>query len=127
MRGVGEWVFKVGPRDTVRGFLWLNYEVERETDPAEGEDEFTAICVDLDVASSGDSWVSALHACRDAVMVTLNALEQEGMITEYLTRRGIRIQTGALPEALAGLGYPSPAAGGRFREPVVERDATAAM
>lgn len=117
MQGVGEWVYKTGSRAGVTGFLWLNFEVEQEPEPVAGEDAFTAVCVELGVASSGDDWVAALNACRDAVVVTLNVLEQAGSIDAYLSERGIKIETGDPPEALAGLGFPLIEAG-RFREPV---------
>jgi hypothetical protein len=54
LQGVGEWVYKTGSRAGVTGFLWLNFEVEQEPEPVAGEDAFTAVCVELGVASSGD-------------------------------------------------------------------------
>ncbi|MGI8873000.1 MAG: hypothetical protein ACR2KP_01465 [Egibacteraceae bacterium] len=81
-------VYKTGSRAGVTGFLWLNFEVEQEPEPVAGEDAFTAVCVELGVASSGDDWVAALNACRDAVVVTLNVVEQAGSIDAYLFGAG---------------------------------------
>ncbi len=61
--------------------------------------------------------VTTVHSDLNSLLCYLFTSQQAGSIDAYLSERGIKIETGDPPEALAGLGFPL-IEGGKFREPV---------
>lgn len=69
----------------MRKTITLTLEVERE------DDQYVALCPELDVASYGDSVEDAIEHLKDAVSLYLDSIEQDGERPRVFQERGIKI------------------------------------
>jgi len=63
--------------------ITLTLEVERE------DDQYLSLCPELDLASYGDTVEDALSHLKDAVLLYLDTIEQDGERERIFRERGI--------------------------------------
>lgn len=64
----------------------------------EEDGQFVSECVELDIASCGDTLDEAFKNIREAVAIYLDTLEQEGERERVFGERGIGVHPGEPPE-----------------------------
>ena len=70
----------------MEGTVALTFVVERE------DDQYVALCPQLDVASQGDSIEDAVAHLENAVLLYLDVIEEDGERERIFRERGIQIE-----------------------------------
>jgi predicted RNase H-like HicB family nuclease len=76
----------------VDGYIVLTLKVHEE------DGQYVSECVELGVASCGETIDEAFDAIKDATAVYLTTLEDEGELEGVLAERGVRVVPGEPPE-----------------------------
>ena len=74
------------------GYITLPFKAHKE------EKQYVSECVELGVASCGDTLEEAFKNLKDAVSLYLNTLEEEGERKRVFAERGIQIFPGKPPK-----------------------------
>lgn len=70
---------------TTKGYILVTFKITKE------DDQYVGNCVELGVASAGDSIEEAIEQIADATELYLNTLEEVGEKGRVLKERGITI------------------------------------
>jgi predicted RNase H-like HicB family nuclease len=74
-----------------KGYINVTFKAHKEGD------QFVSECIELGVASCGDTLEEAFENIKDAVLLYLNTLEKEGERERVFSERGIQIIPGEPP------------------------------
>jgi predicted RNase H-like HicB family nuclease len=73
-------------REKMQKTVTLRLEAERE------DDLYVALCPELDVSSYGDTVEDAVAHLKDAIILYLNTIEQDGERERIFRERGIKVE-----------------------------------